>query len=157
MKGIGKDSPIVIPEIPVKSVNGRTGNVILNYSDVGALQDAIVPISKGGTGANNKLNAWGNIIPCYQSPWTDVSQDTGNNWAALGNVSITWWPDDNNGIYNKPSTWGIVLTVCSSAYGSAEMHQLWFTQANGEIWHRGGNGSTATSMKANAWHKLTQS
>ena len=117
---------------------------------------SVLPVTLGGTGANNKKNAWANLIPYYDQPWSDVSQDTGNNWASLGNLTVSWWPSGNNGIYGKPSDWGLVLTVCASPSGSSEMHQLWFSQANGAIYHRGGNGSTATSMQANGWAKLWQ-
>lgn len=117
---------------------------------------SVLPVTLGGTGANNKKNAWANLIPYYDQPWSDVSQDTGNNWASLGNLTVSWWPSGNNGIYGKPSDWGLVLTVCASSSGSSEMHQLWFSQANGAIYHRGGNGSTATSMQANGWAKLWQ-
>ena len=116
----------------------------------------ILPIANGGTGGTTKAAAWSNLIPFYTSPWSTQAEDTGNNWAALGNSSVTWWPDSATGIYGKPSSWGLVFTVSASSAGSQEMHQLWFSQANGAIYHRGGNGSTATSMQANSWAKLWQ-
>ena len=116
-----------------------------------------LPIARGGTEATTKQAAWANLIPCYTSPWTSTADDTGDNWASLGNSTVTWWPDSNNGIYGKPSTWGLVFTVSAAPAGSQELHQLWFSQANGAIYHRGGNGQTASSMEANSWAKLWQS
>ena len=116
-----------------------------------------LPIANGGTGATTKKDAWANLIPFYNTPWSTQAEDTGNNWASLGNQSVTWWPDSATGIYGKPSSWGLVFTVGAAAGGSQEMHQLWFSQANGSIYHRGGNGSTASSMQANSWARLWQS
>lgn len=115
-----------------------------------------LPITNGGTGATTRKDAWANLIPCYTSPWSTQAKDTGDNWAALGNQSVTWWPDSANGIYGKPSSWGLVFTISASSTGSQEMHQLWFSQSNGAIYHRGGNGATASSMRANSWARLWQ-
>ena len=116
----------------------------------------VLGIGNGGTGSTTKKGAWSNLIPYYEAPWSTQAEDTGNNWAALGNSSVTWWPESATGIYGKPSSWGLAFTVSASSAGSQEMHQLWFSQANGAIYHRGGNGSTATSMQANSWAKLWQ-
>ena len=113
-------------------------------------------IGNGGTGSTTKKGAWSNLIPYYDAPWSTIAEDTGNNWASLGNSSVTWWPDNANGIYNKPSNWGLAFTISAGPSGSQEMHQLWFSQANGSIYHRGGNGATASSMEANSWAKLWQ-
>ena len=113
-------------------------------------------IGNGGTGATTKKDAWANLIPFYSSPWSTQAEDTGNNWASLGNQSVTWWPESATGIYGKPSSWGLVFTVSAAAAGSQEMHQMWFSQANGSIYHRGGNGQTASSMEGNSWAKLWQ-
>ena len=113
-------------------------------------------IGNGGTGSTTKKGAWSNLIPYYDAPWSTIAEDTGNNWASLGNSSVTWWPDNANGIYNKPSSWGLAFTISAGPSGSQEMHQLWFSQANGSIYHRGGNGATASSMEANSWAKLWQ-
>lgn len=84
-------------------------------------------IGNGGTGATTKAAAWSNLLPFYDSPWSTQAEDTGNNWAALGNSSVTWWPESATGIYGKPSSWGLVFTVSAAAAGSPEMHQLWFS------------------------------
>ena len=113
-------------------------------------------VGNGGTGSTTKKGAWSNLIPYYDAPWSTIAEDTGNNWASLGNSSVTWWPENANGIYNKPSSWGLAFTISAGPSGSQEMHQLWFSQANGSIYHRGGNGATASSMEANSWAKLWQ-
>jgi hypothetical protein len=64
------------------------------------------------------------------------------NWS--GNGFRTAWYDTANKISNQPSQYGFLLHVGRS-YG--EGHQIWATQANGDLYHRGFNaGSNLSSL-----------
>lgn len=63
------------------------------------------------------------------------SNDTTSNWGGQG-VSVSWYPDGKT-ITNKPNNWGFIFNIGSGS----EVHQMWFTQASGTTYHRGGNGS----------------
>ena len=136
-------------------IGSTTYDVGVNLANV----SGTLAIANGGTGATTKAGSWSNLIPFYTNPWSSSTDDTGNKWASLGNLSVTWWyPDTStNAIHGCPSSYGLCLTVSASAVGSTEMHSLWFSQANGSLYHRGGNGSSATDMSVYTWAKLWQS
>ena len=92
-----------------------------------------LPLGNGGTGVTS-LNALRKLF----REWApiDSSNDTTANWGAKG-LSVAGYSDGNT-ITDKPSTYGIILNVNS---GDTEVHQLWFTQSSGKIFHRGGNAS----------------
>lgn len=62
-----------------------------------------------------------------------IASDTTAKWGAQGN-SIHWY-DTNGYLNNQPSQYGYLFNVG----GGSEVHQLWMTQASGNILHRGGN------------------
>lgn len=49
-----------------------------------------------------------------------------------------------NSITAQPSQYGFLTTIATEK-GSPEMHQIWFDQPNGHIFHRGTNGDSATA------------
>lgn len=94
-------------------------------------------ISEGGTKLTDKYAAKShghNEIWVKDAPFNS-SNDTTSNWGGQG-VSVSWYPDGTT-ITNKPNSWGFIFNI---GRGS-EVHQMWFTQATGTVYHRGGNGS----------------
>ena len=63
------------------------------------------------------------------------SNDTTANWGGQG-VSVSWYPDGTT-ITDKPNSWGFIFNMGRGT----EVHQMWFSQATGTTYHRGGNGS----------------
>lgn len=91
-----------------------------------------------GTGASNA--AAGNHTHNYlqvkgTNTITSTSNDTTSNWGAHQN-SVHWYTTTGQ-LTNQPSQWGYLLNI---GQGS-EVHQIWMTQASGDLYHRGGNGN----------------
>lgn len=94
-------------------------------------------ISEGGTKLTDKYAAKShghNSISVKDAPYSS-SNDTTSNWGSQG-VCVAWYPDGTT-ITNKPNSWGFILNIGRAS----EVHQMWFTQATGTAYHRGGNGS----------------
>ena len=66
---------------------------------------------------------------------TSTTNDTTANWGAQKS-SIHWYTTADQ-LTDQPSQWGYLLNVGQSS----EVHQLWMTQASGDLKHRGGNSS----------------
>ena len=62
-----------------------------------------------------------------------TAKDTTANWGAQ-NTSLHWYTTAGQ-LNNQPSQWGYLLNIGQFS----EVHQLWFTQASGDLYHRGGN------------------
>lgn len=60
--------------------------------------------------------------------------DTTTKWGSLGNLSTVFYNTDS--ALTKPTNYGFMLNVSDSA---SEIHQMWFEQSGGTIYHRGGN------------------
>ena len=73
------------------------------------------------------------------------SDDTASNWGKLGNLATTFYTDSSGSI-GKPSIWGLLLNVAAGV-DTTEVHQLWFEQSSGSVFHRGGNGSGLNPWK----------
>lgn len=94
-------------------------------------------ISEGGTRLTDKYAAKShghNEIWVKDAPFNS-SNDTTANWGGQG-VSVSWYPDGTT-ITNKPNNWGFIFNIGRGT----EVHQMWFSQATGTTYHRGGNGS----------------
>ena len=61
--------------------------------------------------------------------------DTTSNWGKQG-TSYHFYSNTGQ-INGQPSQWGYLLNVGDGS----EVHQLWMTQASGDLYHRGGNGA----------------
>ena len=97
-----------------------------------------LPIGRGGTGAADAINARNNLLYIGQNPITSTTNDTTANWGAYGPGTIGFYSATGQ-LTDQPSQWGLILTL-SAGIGS-EIHQIWTTQASGNLLHRGGNGS----------------
>ena len=65
---------------------------------------------------------------------------------ALNGLNVRWYSATGQ-ISGQPTQYGFLQTVATGD-GSAENHQLWFEQANGNLYHRGTNGSSHTAPPA---------
>ena len=117
-------------------------------SDVGAaaeshdhnLQDlsGTVPLSKGGTGANNASDALANLGAFRflgNNVITSTNNDTPSNWVALGSGYAFF--SDEGVLTDQPSHWGIVVSFVTGS----DIFQMWRVQTSGPTYWRGGNAS----------------
>ena len=64
-----------------------------------------------------------------------TANDTTAKWGAHKN-SVHWYTEANK-INGQPAQYGYLINIGQSS----EVHQIWMTQAGGDLSHRGGNGS----------------
>lgn len=74
------------------------------------------------------------------------TQSTSSTAYALGSFNVRWFTETGK-IPHQPSQWGFLLTVATGT-NSAENHQIFMEQSNGNLYHRGTNGSTSSSPPA---------
>ena len=67
---------------------------------------------------------------------SSTTNDTTANWAAQS-TSVHWY-NTTGQLTDQPSQYGYLLNIAGSG---ADVHQIWCTQASGNMVHRGGNGS----------------
>lgn len=79
-----------------------------------------------------------------------LASDSVGNWCTKD--CSCWWFSDTNDLGHKPSDWGFLLNF---PYGG-DLHQLWFAQPDGNIYHRGGNGGGSWGSYE-AWYQLIDS
>ena len=110
------------------SVNGKS------YNGSAAVTVGTIGIGYGGTGATTAAAARGNLL--YLAPSiTTTTDDTTAKWGALGPGTISFYSTKSQ-LTDQPSQYGLVLNLNNKG---AEVHQMWFTQASGDVYHRGGN------------------
>ena len=64
-----------------------------------------------------------------------TANDTTAKWGEQKN-SVHWYTTANQ-LNGQPSQWGYLVNIGQNS----EVHQIWMTQASGDLLHRGGNGS----------------
>ena len=110
----------------------------------------ILAIANGGTNANSAKQARVNLLSIGSNPITTVEDDTVANWGSYGPCATAFYSATGQ-LTDQPAQWGFVHNIMTST--SSEVHQLWTTQAGGDIYHRGGNASGW----ATSWKKLLDS
>jgi hypothetical protein len=78
---------------------------------------------------------------------TSTSNDNTTNWGNQGN-SVHFYTTTGQ-LIDQPSQWGFLLNIGRTS----EVHQIWMTQASGDMFHRGGNASGWSG----SWRKLLDS
>ena len=68
-----------------------------------------------------------------------TADDTTVNWGNQGNLATVFY-NATGKITDQPSQYGFVLNLTNGP-SSSEVHQIWATQSNGSLLHRGGNSS----------------
>jgi hypothetical protein len=97
-----------------------------------------LPLTNGGTGGTDRVSAIANLAATNSNLFT-TSTDTVANWGNQGKLSDTWY-NTKSLLEGQPAQYGFLFNQSLGA-NSTECHQLWATQSNGSLWHRGGNGN----------------
>lgn len=96
------------------------------WNEIGSKPSTFTPASHGH-----------NMISMYASNTINsIKNDTTAKWGSY-NDSIHFYSNSNQ-LTDQPSQYGFLHNISNSA---AEVHQVWYEQANGSVYHRGGNGS----------------
>ena len=66
---------------------------------------------------------------------SSTTNDTTANWVSQGNLATTYY-NASGQLNGQPGTYGFVVNFTNNVY---QVHQLWMTQKQGNICHRGGN------------------
>lgn len=121
----------------VKTDLGSTSAASFDGSeDISPGVTGTLPIANGGTGATAAKDARYNLL-FVSSPITSTTNDTIENWGKLGPATISFYATTGQ-LIDQPSQYGLLLNLNNKG---TEVHQLWLTQASGNIAHRGGNAS----------------
>ena len=96
---------------------------------------------------NYPIRARKGLQPYGTNTITSTADDTTGNWGQYG-FSYHFYMTAGQ-LINQPSQWGYLLNIGTGA----EIHQLWLTQASGDLYHRGGNGSGWSGT----WRKILDS
>lgn len=96
---------------------------------------------------NYPIRARKGLKPYGNNTITSTADDTTGNWGQYG-LSYHFYTATGQ-LINQPSQWGYLLNIGTGA----EIHQLWLTQASGDLYHRGGNGSGWSGT----WRKILDS
>ena len=106
-----------------------TGIAFGKMAEKSELLDVRWPIKSGDpSGTMNNLSFRGTQVI------TGTSNDTTSNWAKQGNLATTYY-NTTGQINDQPSQYGFLLNLTNGS----NVHHIWTTQANGNIFHRGGN------------------
>ena len=104
----------------------------------GDITSGTLPITRGGTGATTAINARVNLISIGSNPITKVADDTVAKWGAYGPGATAFYSATGQ-LTDQPSQWGFIQNIMTTT--GSELHQIWATQASGDMYHRGGNAS----------------
>lgn len=66
-----------------------------------------------------------------------ITDDTTETWADMGNLATVYY-NQTGKLNGQPSQYGYLLNLTTGP-GSTQVHHLWAQQANGSLFHRGGN------------------
>lgn len=96
------------------------------WNEIGSKPSTFTPASH----SHNAISMYGsNTI-------NSTANDTTTKWG-LYNNSIHFYSNTNR-LTDQPSQYGFLHNISS---GNAEVHQVWYEQASGSVYHRGGNAS----------------
>lgn len=131
-----------------KTANGEE-QIQFPQSAVEGLIDAlaeIVPITRGGTGAESKQDAIANLLYFPKEILPSLEEDTVANWHALG-FGYTWL---NNQVIttDQPVSWGFLINIPTLITGNTpHVYQLLAKVGGGgnKLYHRQGWQSTSVS------------
>jgi hypothetical protein len=97
--------------------------------------DAALSFASAGSGVTPRAESARNLLYLGQNL---SFEDTAENWSAQG-FGWAWYTTTALSVTNKPSSYGFLLNI--PVTGGVEVHQLYFVQNHGAIYHRGANGS----------------
>ena len=108
-----------------------------------------IPIANGGTGQTTRVAGMNALSNIGNNAITSTANDTTAKWGAFGN-GVSFYSTASQ-ITDQPTQYGYVINICPSA--NSEVHQIWATQASGNMYHRGGNSSGWSGT----WRKILDS
>ena len=111
----------------------------------GPLTGNVTGNCSGSSGSCTGNAATATSTPKLSLASTDT-QSTSTNTYASGAFNIRWFKNTGK-LPEQPSQYGFLMTIATGD-GSAENHQIWCTQANGSLLHRGTNSSSYQSPPA---------
>ena len=116
---------------PTKTGSGASGTWGIN----------ITGNASGTAGSTNKLTLY-------------ASDTAGSNTSvyATNGLNVRWFQNTGK-LPGQPAQWGFLATF-STGDASSETHQIWMTQADGAMYHRGTNSGNYTAPPA--FHQLWQ-
>lgn len=94
----------------------------------------VLPISKGGTNASTRKDAYRNLGFLGTNPISTPANDTVAKWVELGS-GFAWYSTSGQ-LTNQPSNYGLLLSFAPNAY---EITQIWKSHATGPMYIRSGN------------------
>lgn len=116
--------------------------------------DIPIQISKGGTEADNRVEAASNLL-CLPNG-TLPTADTTAEWVKLGNCIIYM-----NGVkenFDFPTTYGTLIQTLNYENSVTTVQQFWIKQSTGQIYNRSGNSvgwnADADLVGSDAWEKI---
>lgn len=112
------------------SASGQTYSILTSKS--------AVTIAQGGTGQTTRAAAIDAFMNLGTTPISTTTNDTPAKWKDY-NTGVAWY-NATGKLNDQPSQYGLLLNLRTAASNN-DVHQLWFAQANGDLWHRGGNAS----------------
>lgn len=127
--------------ITLSSTLSVTGKATFNGGLAGTLTGNVTGNLTGTADYANALKVKGS------NSITSTTNDTTANWGAY-NTSVHWYTTAGQ-LTDQPAQWGYLLNIGQNA----EVHQLWMTQASGNMLHRGGN----TSGWSGTWRTILDS
>lgn len=127
------------------TVGGDTRPVYLSAGTVTPI--SYTAIAYGGTGATSRGQAINNLLYVGNNPITSTTNDTTANWAKYSNT-VSFYTTAGY-LVSQPQQYGLVLTI-GAGDNTQELHQIWSSQPHGDLWHRGGNGSSWSGT----WKKI---
>lgn len=104
------------------------------------------PVTSGGV--KDALSTISSI-QIKNAPITSIADDNVTNWGNLGNCICYY--ETSGQLTNQPSRYGFLLNFARGR----EVSQLWFTQGDGKVYRRSGNGSGGW-MPSSRWNELFQ-
>lgn len=117
----------------IKMTAAKDGTLTYAVSDGDKFRTAISAAASSHT--HNKLVSSGDNV-----------QSTSTNTYASGYFNVRYF-NQTGKLPQQPTQYGFCATFAAGD-SSAEVHQLWLTQSNGDLYHRGTNGSSYTSPPA---------
>lgn len=129
-----------------KSVNG-SANVSWTLDEIGAAPKSHTHNYAGSSSAGGVANSSYKLEVKANNTITSISNDTTSKWGEHGN-SVHWYTNTGQ-LTDQPSSWGYLLNIGNGS----EVHQIWMTQASGNMAHRGGN----TSGWSGTWRTILDS
>lgn len=92
-------------------------------------------ITVGGT-TKSITDLYARKLALSSTTITSTTNDTTAKWGPLG-TSVHFYSTTGQ-LTNQPSQYGLLLNVTTNG---PEVHQIWMTQASGNLYHRGGNSA----------------